>query len=72
MYFSKSLTLILMSVVFGAVIQPIHGQSAGINTNFTVPKITSIPENTSSASGDTAVPTVRLVDPNWCNRCGYW
>ena len=70
MYFSNLLTLILMSVVFGAVIQPIHGQSAGINTNFTVPKVTSVPENKSSASGDTAVPIVRLVDPNWCNAVG--
>ena len=59
-----------MSIVFGAVIQPIHGQSAVNNTNFTVPKVTSVPENTLSASGDTSVPIVRLVDPNWCNAVG--
>ena len=70
MYISNLLTLILISVVFGAVIQPIYGQSAGNKTNFTVPNVTSGPENTSSASGDTAVPIVRLVDPNWCNAVG--
>ena len=67
MYFSNLLTLILMSVVFGAVMQPIHGQSAVNNTNFTVPKVTSEPNNISTAPGDTSVPIVRVVDPNWCN-----
>ena len=70
MYFSNLLTLILMSLVFSAVMQPIPGQSAVNNTNFTVPKVTSVPVNTMSASGDTTVPIVRLVDPNWCNAVG--
>ncbi|HEY7109689.1 MAG TPA: N,N-dimethylformamidase beta subunit family domain-containing protein [Nitrososphaeraceae archaeon] len=70
MYLSNSLTLIMMSVVFGAVIQPIHGQAAGINTNSTVTKSIPVAENTSSASEDSAIPIVRLVDPNWCNAVG--
>ena len=67
MYISNLLTLILISVVFGAVLQPIHAQSVGNKTDFT-----SFLESTSSASGDTIVPIVRLSGPELVQRGGYW
>jgi plastocyanin len=60
----------LMSLLLGTMTQPIFGQSSVGNSNSIVPKIVSVPQNTPSATEDTTVPNVRVVNPNWCSAVG--